>query len=60
MLNGSSHGSFAPNSRYITGLYIQYGIVKGYESQGEVQLSYFDEDPLEPRYYMFGRYHRSF
>ena len=42
--------------RFTTGLYIQYGIVKGYDAKGEVQLSYFDTEPLEPRYYMFGSF----
>jgi hypothetical protein len=39
----------------ITGLYLQYGIVHGYDSKQVVHLSYFDEAPLEPRFYMFGR-----
>lgn len=38
-----------------TGLYIQYGIIQGYDSKETVHLSYFDQDPLELRYYMFGR-----
>lgn len=39
-----------------TGLYIQYGIIQGYDSKETVHLSYFDKDPLELRYYMFGSY----
>lgn len=38
-----------------TGLYIQYGIIDGYDSSEFVHLNYFDENPLELRYYMFGR-----
>ena len=37
------------------GLFIQYGIVQGYDSKEIVHLSFFDETPLEPRYYMFGK-----
>ena len=37
------------------GLYLQYGIIEGYDSKETVYLSYFDSDPLEPRYYMFGK-----
>ncbi len=37
------------------GLNIDYGIVNGYRSYGEVKLNYFDENAFEPRYYMFGR-----
>ena len=44
------------NSETKTGLYIQYGIVQGYDSKEFVHLSYFDESPLEIRYYMFGRW----
>lgn len=39
-----------------TGLYIQYGIIQGYDSKEIVHLNYFDPDPLELRYYMFGSY----
>jgi hypothetical protein len=39
-----------------TGLYIQYGIIQGYDSKEHVHLSYFDKEPLELRYYMFGRF----
>jgi hypothetical protein len=38
-----------------SGLVIEYGIINGYGSSGEIKLSYFDQDPFEPRYYMFGR-----
>lgn len=38
------------------GVFIQYGIVQGYDSREVVKLSYFDENPLEPRFYMFGKY----
>jgi hypothetical protein len=44
------------NLKQVVGLYIQYGIIQGYDSDEIVHLSYFDENPLEPRYYMFGRY----
>ncbi|CAF0786869.1 unnamed protein product [Brachionus calyciflorus] len=40
----------------IIGLYMQYGIIDGYDSREKVHLSYFDSKPLEPRYYMFGSY----
>ncbi len=39
-----------------TGLFIQYGIIDGYDSTETVHLSYFDPNPLELRYYMFGSY----
>ncbi len=38
------------------GLFFQYGIIEGYDSKETVKLSFFDENPLEPRYYMFGKY----
>ena len=38
------------------GLYIQYGTIGGYDSKELVHLSYFDPNPLELRYYMFGSY----
>jgi hypothetical protein len=38
------------------GLFIQYGIIQGFDSKETVQLGFFDENPLEPRYYMFGKY----
>lgn len=41
-------------SNQTIGLFIQYGIFQGYESKQIVHLSYFDDSPLEPRYYMFG------
>jgi hypothetical protein len=44
------------NLKKVVGLYIQYGIIQGYDSDEIVHLSYFDENPLEPRYYMFGSY----
>lgn len=40
------------------GLYIQYGIIEGQDSNEFVYLSYFDENPLETRYYMFGRLYK--
>ena len=43
------------SKRNQTGLYIQYGIVDGFDSNEIVHLSYFDENPIELRYYMFGR-----
>ena len=39
-----------------TGLFIQYGIIDGYDSAETVHLTYFDPNPLELRYYMFGSY----
>lgn len=42
--------------KQVLGLFIQYGIIEGYDSDEIVHLSYFDENPLEPRYYMFGRF----
>jgi hypothetical protein len=42
--------------KYTTGLFIQYGVVRGFEAQEDVKLAFYDENPLEPRYYMFGRY----
>ncbi len=39
-----------------TGLLIQYGIIDGYDSVETVHLTYFDTNPLELRYYMFGSY----
>ncbi|RNA33125.1 putative mucin-4 [Brachionus plicatilis] len=39
-----------------TGLYVQYGIIEGYDSKEKVHLYYFDTKPIEPRYYMFGSY----
>jgi hypothetical protein len=56
--NGTSSFVNKPNEAYynrIVGLYIQYGIIQGYESTEVVKLAYFDDTPLEPRYYMFGR-----
>ena len=47
--------STANSKRNQTGLYIQYGIVDGYDSNEIVHLSYFDASPIELRYYMFGR-----
>lgn len=38
------------------GLNIQYGTIDGYDSKEQVHLSYFDQNPLELRYYMFGSY----
>ncbi len=37
------------------GLFIQYGIVEDYDSKETVYMSFFDDAPLEPRYYMFGK-----
>ncbi len=47
-------------TKRVVGLYIQYGTIEGYNSDQIVHLSYFDPEPLEPRYYMFGRYLNSF
>ncbi len=48
--------SFLSEENFETyGLFIQYGITEGYDSNETVQLSFFDESPLEPRYYMFGK-----
>ena len=55
--NIASNNSFYKkgNSNQLIGLNIQYGIIQGYESKEVVHLSYFDQQPIEPRYYMFGR-----
>lgn len=56
-LNSSSLNSkIGEKSNKKLGLYIQYGIIEGQDSNESVYLSYFDENPLETRYYMFGRY----
>ena len=43
-------------SQRVLGLYIQYGVIEGYDAHPVVHLAYFDESPLEPRFYMFGSY----
>jgi hypothetical protein len=58
-VNDPSNSSFAHNKKdlnKINGLFIQYGIIEGYDSKETVHMSYFDENPLEPRFYMFGRF----
>lgn len=42
-------------NRSNVGVYLQFGIVQGYDSIETIKLAYFDQEPLDVRYYMFGR-----
>lgn len=42
-------------NRSNVGVYLQFGIVQGYDSIETIKLAYFDQEPLDVRFYMFGR-----
>ena len=56
LIDSKVYCKFLNTIKFYLGIYIQYGIIEGQHSKETVHLNYFDQNPLEPRYYMFGSY----